>query len=59
MRHSELRNKVKLMRKFDTGDLVVVKKQVKSSIKHGLSHKLLFKKKIPYRDLEVATPSSY
>ena len=30
-RHRELRNKVKCMREFDTGDLVVVRKQLKSS----------------------------
>ena len=33
----ELRNKVKLIREFDTGYLVVVSKQVKSSIKYGIS----------------------
>ena len=31
MIHRELRNKGKLMREFDTGDLVVLRKQVKSS----------------------------
>ena len=47
------------MRKFDTGDLVVVSKQVKSSIKYGIAHILVFKTKVPYRVLDKATPSSY
>ena len=47
------------MREFYTVDLVVVRKQVKSSGKDGISHKLAFKTKGPYRVLEKATPSSY
>ena len=33
LRHRELRNKEKLMREFDTVELVIVRKQVKSSRK--------------------------
>ena len=39
MRHRELRNKGKLMREFDTGDLVIVSKQVKSSRKYEIAPK--------------------
>ena len=44
LRHRELRNKGKRMREFDTGDLVVVIKQVKSSRKERTSQKLVFQK---------------
>ena len=47
------------MREFDTGDLVVVRKKVKSSRKYGIAQKLVFKTKIPYRVLEKVTMSSY
>ena len=47
------------MREFDTGDLVVVSKQVNSSIKYGIAQKLVFKTKGPYRVLDMATPISY
>ena len=46
------------MREFHTGDLVVVRKHVKTSIKYRIAQKLLFKTKGPYRVLEKATPSS-
>ena len=59
LRHRDLRNKVKLMRKFDTGEIVVVNKQMKSTGKDGLSQKLVFKTKGPYRVLDKATPGSY
>ena len=45
--HMDLRNKGKLMRKFDTGELVVVRKQVKSRRKNGISQKLALKTKGP------------
>ena len=45
LRHRELLKKGNIMRKFETGDLLVVRKQVKSIIKYGIAHKLLFKKK--------------
>ena len=59
MRHRELHNKGKLVREFDTGDLVIVRKQVKSTRKYGISQKLVLKTKGTYRFLEKATPSSY
>ena len=45
------------MKEFDTGDLVVVSKQVKSRRKDGIAQKLVFKTKGPYIFLEKATPS--
>ena len=57
--HREIRNKGNFVRGFDTRDLMVVRKQVNSSRKYGISHKLVFKKKGPYRVLKKATPSSY
>ena len=59
LRHRELRNKGKPMMEFDTGDLVLVRKQVKSSRKYGIAQKLVFKTKVPYRVLEKVTLSSY
>ena len=41
----DLRNKGKLMRKFDTGDLLVLRKQVKSIRKDGIPQKLALKKR--------------
>ena len=43
--HTELRNKGKLMREFYTVYLVVVRKQVKSSIKERIAQKLVLKTK--------------
>ena len=57
--HREMRNKGNIMREFDTGDIVVVRKMVKTSINNGVSHKLLFKTKGPYIVLEKATSISY
>ena len=42
--HMELRNKGKLMSTFDTGYIVVVRKQVKSTRKYGTVQKLVLKK---------------
>ena len=39
LRHRELRNKGNLNREFDTGDIVVVRKHAKSSIKYGVATK--------------------
>ena len=39
MRHGKLHNKGKYMRDFDTGELVVVIKQEKSSRKYGIFQK--------------------
>ena len=44
---------------FDIGDLLVVRKQVKSSTKDGIAQKLVFKTKRPYKVLDNTTPSSY
>ena len=57
--HRELCNKGNLMSEFDTGDIVVVRKQLKSIIKEGESHNFLLKTKGPHRVLEKSTPSSY
>ena len=47
------------MRKFDTGYLVLVRKQVNSIRKYGISQTLVFKTKVAYRVLEKTTPKSY
>ena len=47
MRHIELRNKGSSMRELDTGDLVVLRKQVKSSRKNEITQKFVFKTKGP------------
>ena len=59
LRNRDMRNKYKLIREFGTGYIVVLKKQLKSSIKNGVSHKLLSKTKGPKRVLEKNTPISY
>ena len=59
IKHRELHNKGKSMREFDTEDLVVVRKHVKSSRKYGIDQELVLKKKGPYRVLEKATLISY
>ena len=58
LRHRELRNKCKLVGEFDTGYLVVVRKQVKSIRKYWIAHKLVFKTKGLYRVLEKDTQIS-
>ena len=45
------------MREFDTEDLVLVRKHVKSRIKYVIAHKLVLKGKVPYIVLDKATPS--
>ena len=50
--HRDLRNKGKIMREFYTGDLLIVRKQVKSIRKYGISQRLVFKTKGPCRVLE-------
>ena len=57
LRHRELHNKDNLTREFDTGEIVVVKKQVKSIRKDIIAHKLVLKKKGPYKVLDKAAPS--
>ena len=58
-RHIELRNESVTERTFAPGDLVIVRKQVKSNAAKGISAKLVFKTKGPYRVIERMTPSSY
>jgi hypothetical protein len=58
-RHRELRNKGKKEREFAPGDIVIVRKQVLSNASKGISAKLLFKTKGPYRVIDKASPNSY
>jgi hypothetical protein len=59
-RHIDLRNDgINKKRTFDPGDLVIVRKQVKSNTSKGISAKLLFKTRGPYRVIDMITPSSY
>jgi hypothetical protein len=58
-RHIDIRNEGIKQRSFDTGDLVIVRKQVQSNASKGISAKLLFKTRGPYRVIEKITPSSY
>ena len=51
-RHNELRNEGMNTPTFDAGDLVIVRKQVKSDAAAGVSAKLIFKSKGPYRVIE-------
>ena len=51
LRHREIRKKGKSMREFDTGDLVLARKQVNSNRKDGIAQRLVFKTKGPYRVL--------
>ena len=59
IRQRDLRNKYKLTREFDTGEVVVVTQQVKSSRKYGVSPKLLFKTKRSCIVLVKDTPIPY
>jgi hypothetical protein len=58
-RHVDIRNEGIKQRTFDIGDLVIVRKQVKSNASKGISAKLLFKTRGPYRVIDKITPSSY
>ena len=51
-RHQELRNKGIIQRKFKVGDLMIVRKQVKSSSAAGIAAKIIFKAKGPYQVIE-------
>ena len=59
LRHRELRNKGNLIKELGTGDILVVRKQVKSRRKNRVDKKILLKTKGPYRFLEKDKPSSY
>jgi hypothetical protein len=58
-RHIELKNEGRTQRLFDIGDLVIVRKQVKSDTAKGISAKLVFKTRGPYRVIDRISPSSY
>ena len=58
-RHNELRNKIASGVSFNPGDLVIVRKQVKSVASRNFSAKLVFKTRGPYRVLEQVNPNSY
>jgi hypothetical protein len=58
-RHRDLRNKGKQEREFSPGNLVIVRKQVQSNASKGISAKLLFKTKGPYRVIDKVSPNSY
>jgi hypothetical protein len=51
-RHRILKNQARTARVFQPGDLVLVRRQVKSQAKEGVMAKLLFKARGPYRVLE-------
>ena len=57
--HNGMRNKGKANPVFNTGDLVIVRKQVKSDQSRGVSAKLVFKTKGPYRVIEKVSEQSY
>jgi hypothetical protein len=58
-RHLQMKNDGRKERAFSPGDLVLVRKQVKSSALKGRPEKLTLKAKGPYRVLEKAGKSSY
>ena len=58
-RHRELKNEGVTQRTFEPGDLVIVRKQVKSRSAEGISAKLTFKARGPYRVIEPAHAGSY
>ena len=57
--HAHLKNKDRKPPTFNVGDIVIVRKQFKSSSNDGTSAKLRFKPKGPYRVQEKISPSSY
>ena len=58
-RHRDLKNDSITERTFTAGDLVIVRKQVKSNADRGIAGKIVFKSRGPYRVLEQANPGSY
>jgi hypothetical protein len=52
LRHIDLKNDSRMTPTFDIGDLVIVRKQVKSDASAGVSAKLVFRSKGPYRVIE-------
>jgi hypothetical protein len=59
LRHRELRNNKITPRVFEPGDLVIVRKQVQSKAAEGISAKLRFRAKGPYRVIGPAHQGSY
>jgi hypothetical protein len=58
-RHRDLKNDSITERTFMAGDLLIVRKQVKSNADRGIAGKIVFKSRGPYRVLEQAYPGSY
>lgn len=58
-RHRVLKNQARTQRLFNPGDLVIVRRQVKSQAKEGVMAKLLFKARGPYRVLNRVDEDSY
>jgi hypothetical protein len=58
-RHREMRNKARTQRIFQPGDLVIVRKQVKSNAAKGLPEKLMLKAKGPYRVIDKPGTDRY
>jgi hypothetical protein len=58
-RHRNMKNQKRTERKFTPGDLVIIRKQVRSKASEGRPEKLVLKPKGPYRVLEKAGTGSY
>jgi hypothetical protein len=58
-RHRELRNDTATPRTFQPGDLVVIRKQVHSKTADGISAKLMFRAKGPYRVVDQTPTGTY
>ena len=54
-----MHNKGNITREFEAGEIVILKKQVKSCRKYGLAQESSFITKGTYGVLEKASPSSY
>ena len=59
LRHRDLKNDGVKQRVFQPGDLVIVRKQVQSNSRKGISTKLVFRAKGPYRVLRQEKQASY
>ena len=58
-RHRDMKNKNKTKRTFEIGDLVLVRRQIKSVQEEGIVGKLKFKAKGPFRVVGPADENSY
>ena len=54
-----MKNQAQTQRVFNPGDLVIVRRQVKSKATEGVMAKLLFKARGPYRVLQKVDEDSY